>query len=99
MTMPDMSGLQALELIQEIDASVPIVMITGNEDGVRTVEAPLKGGIVSYVPKPFNLRYLEHIVTAALGPRLARRHLGGHGHTWVGTTERPQHPGVRQVCR
>lgn len=74
MTMPDMSGLRALKLIQDIDASVPIVMITGNEDGVRTVEA-LKGGIVSYVPKPFNLRYLEPIVTAALGPRLARRRI------------------------
>lgn len=33
----------------------------------------LQGGIVSYVPKPFNLRYLDHITMVALAPRLGRR--------------------------
>lgn len=74
MTMPDMSGLEALKLIRDVDGSVPVVMITANEDSARTVEA-LQGGIVSYVPKPFNLRYLDHITMAALAPRLGRRRI------------------------
>ena len=49
-------------------------MVTANEHVALAAEA-IKSGAVSYVPKPFDLRYLDHLVAelAANRSRPGRR--------------------------
>ena len=63
--MPRQSGIEVLKDIKEIDESIAVVMVTGNAQAALVAEA-LKGGAVSYVPKPVDLRYLHHIIAAAV---------------------------------
>ena len=65
--MPGMDGVAALRGIRAIDASIPIIMVTGNESA-RVAGEVIKDGAFSYLPKPVKIRYLEHLVAAALRP-------------------------------
>ena len=50
--MPDMSGVDLLRRLREIDASLPTVVVTGNGDIKMAVEA-MKLGAIDFVEKPF----------------------------------------------
>ena len=65
MNMPGMSGLEVLKRLQQIDATIPVIMVTGTDD-VPAVGEALKLGAFSYVPKPFAAEYIRHLVAAAL---------------------------------
>jgi DNA-binding NtrC family response regulator len=65
MSMPGMSGLEVLRRIRETDPTIVVLMITASEDTFAIGEA-LELGAFSYIPKPFKLEYVEHLVTAAL---------------------------------
>jgi DNA-binding NtrC family response regulator len=67
-TMPHMSGIEVLKEIRTIDPTIAVIMVTANEDIALAAEA-IKSGAVSYVPKPFDLRYLDHIVADILAGR------------------------------
>jgi DNA-binding NtrC family response regulator len=69
--MPHMNGVEALKEIMTIDQSIAVIMVTGNLDLEMTVEA-IRNGAFAYVPKPFDLRYLDHLIAASLG-RLSQR--------------------------
>ena len=64
--MPRMNGVEALKEIMKIDQSITVIMVTGNLDLPVTVEA-IRNGAFGYVPKPFDLRYLDHLIAASLG--------------------------------
>jgi len=64
--MPRMNGVEALKQIMKIDQSIAVIMVTGNLDLPVTVEA-IRNGAFGYVPKPFDLRYLDHLIAACLG--------------------------------
>jgi CheY-like chemotaxis protein len=64
--MPRMNGVEVLKGIKRIDPSIAVVMVTASERTNVTAEA-LQGGAFGYMPKPFDLRYLDHMVAAALG--------------------------------
>ncbi len=64
--MPRMNGIEALKEIMKIDQSIAVIMVTGNLDLPVTVEA-IRNGAFGYVPKPFDLRYLDHLIAACLG--------------------------------
>jgi|SRR5437762_3486639 len=70
--MPGMNGVAALKEIMKIDQSITVIMVTGNLDLTNTVEA-IRNGAFAYVPKPFDLRYLDHLIAASLGPSTRRR--------------------------
>ena len=59
--MPGMDGVEALRLIREIDAELPVVVVTGHatEDLARSL---LKAGAFDYVSKPVVLDRLGEIV-------------------------------------
>jgi DNA-binding response OmpR family regulator len=64
-TMPGLSGEHVLLRLRALDASVPVVMLTGNADeelGRRLLEA----GAFDYVSKPFQFGVLERVVAAAV---------------------------------
>lgn len=63
--MPGLNGVQTLRLIKQVDDTIPVLMVTANTDNALAAEA-IKYGAFSYVPKPFNLKYLEHLIAAAL---------------------------------
>jgi DNA-binding response OmpR family regulator len=63
--MPGMDGVEVLRRLRQRDEDVPVIMVTGNEDVALAREA-LKLGAFDYVAKPFDFRYLERTVVAAL---------------------------------
>lgn len=64
--MPRMGGVETLKEIMKIDPSIPVIMITGNLDLSVTVET-LRNGAFGYVPKPFDFRYLQHLIAVSVG--------------------------------
>ena len=62
--MPGISGLEVLKLFKQTDASIPIIVVTANAE-IPVAEECLKRGAFSYVPKPFNLTYMNHMAAVA----------------------------------
>jgi DNA-binding response OmpR family regulator len=70
--MPEMSGLEALKEIMKIDQSIAVIMVTGNTQLSITVDA-IRNGAFGYIPKPFDFRYLDHLIAAGLSRFRPRR--------------------------
>jgi DNA-binding NtrC family response regulator len=71
--MPRMNGVEVLKDIKQIDESIAVIMVTANEQVSLAAEA-LKHGAFGYVPKPFDFRYLDHMLATILDrPRNPRR--------------------------
>lgn len=71
--LPDMSGLDALSAIREIDQRLPVVIITAHGTTDTAIEAT-KRGAFDYLLKPFDLPTLRNVVNRALdASRLTRR--------------------------
>ena len=69
--MPRMNGVEVLKDIKQIDDSIAVIMVTANEQVSMAAEA-LRNGAFGYVPKPFDFRYLDHMLAAILD-RLPQR--------------------------
>ena len=63
--MPRMNGVEVLKDIKQIDESIAVIMVTANEQVQLAAEA-LKSGAFGYVPKPFDFRYLDHMLASIL---------------------------------
>jgi DNA-binding NtrC family response regulator len=63
--MPRMNGVEVLKDIKQIDESIAVIMVTANEQVTMAAEA-LRSGAFGYVPKPFDFRYLDHMVATIL---------------------------------
>ena len=63
--MPQMSGLELLQRLQEIKAELPVIVITGHGDVPLAVEA-MKAGAVDFLEKPFDDETLLSAIRAAL---------------------------------
>ena len=63
--MPRMNGIDVLKGIKRIDDTIAVIMVTANEQIAVAAEA-LRHGAFGYVPKPFDFRYLDHMVASAL---------------------------------
>lgn len=70
--MPGMNGVEVLRIIRATHPTLPVIMLTGNED-TRIAGETLTIGVVAYAPKPLNFQYLEHLIAAALEPPKGRR--------------------------
>lgn len=66
--LPDMSGIEVLKRIHKSDPSIPVIMVSGNATEATFAEA-LKHGAFAYIPKPFNVLYIDHLVALALETR------------------------------
>jgi DNA-binding response OmpR family regulator len=62
--IPKLSGLEVLKRMRKLYPKLPVIMVTGTTDEVA-ITAALMRGAFAYVPKPFNLAYMEHLVSAA----------------------------------
>src|SRR5439155_9391596 len=63
--LPDMSGLEALRKLHELDARSPVIFITGKSTTETAIEA-MKLGAYEYLLKPLELPQLRQVVERAL---------------------------------
>jgi DNA-binding NtrC family response regulator len=70
--MPRMNGVEVLKDIKQIDESIAVIMVTANEQVALAAES-LKSGAFGYVPKPFDFRYLNHMLAAIFDQPSRRR--------------------------
>ena len=63
--LPEMSGVEVLKTFQHLDPTVPVIMVTGNVES-GAVEECLSNGAMGWVPKPFNMLYIDHLAAVAL---------------------------------
>jgi len=60
--MPGMDGVETLKRIVAVDPSLAVIMVTANAD-IGVTSKLLALGAVDYVPKPFDLDYLDQAVS------------------------------------
>ena len=60
--MPDMDGVETLKRIVAIDPGLAVIMVTANAN-IGVTSKLLALGAVDYVPKPFDLDYLDQAVS------------------------------------
>jgi two-component system nitrogen regulation response regulator GlnG len=63
--MPRMSGLAVLKQIHQVEPRLPIIVITATPDTTMAAAA-LRDGAVAYLPKPFDPRHVQMLVTTFL---------------------------------
>jgi DNA-binding NtrC family response regulator len=63
--MPGMGGLTALQQIRDAEPRLPVIVVTATVDTKVSAEA-LRQGAVAYLPKPFDPRHVEMLVTTFL---------------------------------
>jgi CheY-like chemotaxis protein len=66
--MPGPSGLDVLKALRRADATIPVIMVTVNTE-IAVVQECLREGAFAYVPKPFDLKYVEHMAALATQAR------------------------------
>lgn len=66
--LPDMPGDVVLEQLRRTDPSLPVIMITGNNDD-ELARHTLTRGAFDYLGKPFKLERLGKVLEAALAHR------------------------------
>lgn len=64
--MPGLSGLEVLKQLRQTDPSLPVIMVTVNTE-IATAEVCLREGAFAFVPKPFDLNYMNHMAALATG--------------------------------
>lgn len=62
--MPGPSGVEVLKALRHTHPTLPVIMVTVNTE-VATVQECLREGAFAYVPKPFDLKYVEHMAALA----------------------------------
>lgn len=65
MHMPELDGVGTLRELARRWPALPVIVVTVNED-VETTARLLQLGAADYVPKPFDLDYLEQAISIQL---------------------------------
>ncbi len=68
MRLPGMDGLQFLHWAREMDAALPVTMITGHGDVTLAVEA-MRAGAYDFIQKPFSPTHLVEVVKRSMEKR------------------------------
>lgn len=71
MNMPGMNGLEVLKRIRSLDKRTPVIIVTAAH--YSELSEALRHGAFAYIPKPFDLRYIDHLVAAAVENTRQRR--------------------------
>jgi DNA-binding response OmpR family regulator len=65
LNMPVMDGIETQRRIRATDATIPVIVLTAVQDVAR-LSIALENGAFGYLPKPYDILYLEHLVAAAV---------------------------------
>src|SRR5438105_9334890 len=63
--LPDQSGLDVLRQLRQIDARIPVVLVTVTRSADSAIEA-MRQGAYDYLLKPLDLQKLDHVIGEAL---------------------------------
>jgi DNA-binding NtrC family response regulator len=63
--LPDQSGLDVLQKLHQIDARIPVVLVTVVRSADSAIQA-MRQGAYDYLLKPLNLQKLDHVLGEAL---------------------------------
>lgn len=63
--MPDITGIELLEKVGNINPEIPVVLITGFADLDTAIEA-IKKGAFDFITKPYEIDYLAHSIEKAI---------------------------------
>lgn len=66
--MPGMDGMTLMARVREIDADIPVILVTGHGDIQLAVRA-MREGAYDFIEKPFNIRQLAEMARRALDRR------------------------------
>ncbi|MGH7279580.1 MAG: response regulator [Candidatus Rokuibacteriota bacterium] len=67
--LPGRDGLTTLKDIRKLDRTIPVIIVTGRAESLVMTEA-LNNGAFAFVPKPFDLKYVENLAALALQPQM-----------------------------
>ena len=70
--MAEMSGLVLQERLKELEASIPVILLTGHGDVPMAVQA-MRSGAVDFIQKPYREQALLDSINAALARDVAAR--------------------------
>ena len=70
--MAEMSGLILQERLNELEASIPVILLTGHGDVPMAVQA-MRSGAVDFIQKPYREQALLDSINAALAKDVAAR--------------------------
>ena len=70
--MAEMSGLVLQERLHELEASIPVILLTGHGDVPMAVQA-MRSGAVDFIQKPYREQALLDSINAALAADVAAR--------------------------
>ena len=66
--MPGMDGMTLLQRIREVDAEIPVILVTGHGDVQLAVKA-MREGVYDFLEKPFTAQHLAAIARRAMDRR------------------------------
>ncbi|MCV3738996.1 sigma-54 dependent transcriptional regulator [Rhizobium sp. TRM96647] len=66
--MPGMDGMTLLQRIREMDAELPVILVSGHAD-VQLAVTAMRAGVYDFVEKPFTAQQLAAIIRRALDRR------------------------------
>ncbi len=72
--MPEMSGVEALPKIKEIDPDIEVIVLTGHAS-VETAKSIIRNGAYDYLLKPYSIETLLEKIENAYDRKMARRKL------------------------
>jgi DNA-binding NtrC family response regulator len=81
MKMPDMTGLEVLEKIRQLEPTLPVVMITGITDARPAVQA-MKLGAADYLNKPFDVQEIRLVVQRVIKERAEKVETSKSSASW-----------------
>jgi DNA-binding NtrC family response regulator len=70
--LPDQSGLEVLRQLRQLDARIPVVLVTVVRSAVSAIEA-MRQGAYDYLLKPLDLQKLDRVIGEALKVARLRR--------------------------
>lgn len=66
--MPGIDGMSLLQKVRELDAEIPVILVTGHGDVQLAVNA-MRNGAYDFIEKPFSIQYLASIIKRAMDRR------------------------------
>jgi two-component system, sensor histidine kinase and response regulator len=72
LTMPEMDGIALSKAAQQIDPTLPTIVMTGHGT-INTAVRAMQGGVLDYILKPFTLNIILPVIERALDTRRLRR--------------------------
>ena len=67
--MKGLDGLALLKQVRAVDRTIPVIVVTGRQNG-RSLSEALSAGIFAYAPKPCDFIQLEHLVGLVVTSRV-----------------------------